>query len=457
MTPEPTPNPALTALLDTLRPANLAFMALHPGDGPRRQPVHVVYGGGHLFRAETAEKLGEVARRALAEYAPDAGALDQALGLGGLAEAVHARVGEKLARAPVEDFRIDFEDGYGTRPDAEEDRDVAAAAREVAKGHAAGTLPEWIGVRVKPLNEELRARSLRTLRLFLGTLLEAAGELPPNFVLTLPKVTLPEQVSVFAALLAALERELGLDAGVLQFEVMIETPQVVLGTDGVSALPRLIPAAAGRLLAAHFGTYDYTASLGITAAHQRMRHPACDFAKHMMQVAYAGTGIWLSDGSTAVLPVPVHVPAAGGRVLTAAERAENRAGVHAAWRLHADDVRHSLAGGFYQGWDLHPAQLVSRYAAVYEFFLTGLDAASQRLRNFVSKAAQATLVGDAFDDAATGQGLLNYFLRGVHAGAFSEDEAVRRSGLTLEELRGRSFVAILKARGSQQAAGQLPR
>ena len=143
--------------------------------------------------------------------------------------------------------------------------------------------------------------------------------------------------------------------------------------------------------------------------------------------------------------------------LTAPQRAENRAGVHAAWRLHADDVRHSLAGAFFQGWDLHPAQLVSRYAALYEFFLTGLEAAGERLRNFVSKAAQATLVGDAFDDAATGQGLLNYFLRGVHAGAFPEDEAVRRSGLTLDELRGRSFVAILKSRAGAQGAGQLPR
>ena len=118
-----------------------------------------------------------------------------------------------------------------------------------------------------------------------------------------------------------------------------------------------------------------------------------------------------------------------------------------AWRLHADDVRHSLAGGFYQGWDLHPAQLVSRYAAVFEFFLAGLAPASERLQNFISKAAQATLVGDVFDDAATGQGLLNYFLRGVQSGAVSEDEAVRLSGLTVDEIRGRSFVRILKARG----------
>ena len=425
-------------------------MAMHPGDPPRRQPVHVVYGGGHLFRADTAAKLGDVARRALAEYAPDPSALDEALGLGSIAVPVYARVVEKLAREPVEDFRIDFEDGYGTRADAEEDRDVEAAAREVAKGHRARTLPDSVGIRVKPLTEELRSRSARTLRIFLGTLAEEAGELPENLVLTLPKVTRIEQVSVFAALLAALERELGLAEGVLRFEVMVETPQLVIGEDGGSPLPRLIPAAGGRLQAAHFGTYDYTASLGITAAHQRMRHPACEHAKLVMQAAFAGTGVWLSDGSTAILPVPVHVArgtAAAGGALTPRQRAENRAGIHAAWRLHADDVRHSLAGGFYQGWDLHPAQLVSRFAAVYEFFLTGLDAAGERLKNFVARSAQATLVGDVFDDAATGQGLLNYFLRAVQTGAIPESRAVELSGLTVEEIRGRSFVAILRNRG----------
>jgi citrate lyase beta subunit len=441
----PLPAP-LAALGESLRAANLAFMAQHPGDPPQRQPVHVVYGGGHLFRADTAARLGEVARRALAEWAPDPMALDAALGLGAMAEAVHARVLDRLSREPVEDFRIDFEDGYGTRPDADEDRDVAGAAREVARGLEAGSLPAFLGLRVKPLTEELRSRSVRTLRLFLATLLEEAGALPAGFVVTLPKITLVEQVSVFAAMLAALEQELSLAAGTLRFEVMIETPQVVLGADGSSVLPRLVPAAGGRLQAAHFGTYDYTASLGITAAEQRMRHPVCDFAKHMMQVAFAGTGVWLSDGSTAILPVPVHVAAAGTE-LSAAQRAENRAGIHAAWRLHADDVRHSLRGGFYQGWDLHPAQLVSRYAALYDFFLAGLDAAGDRLRNFVAKAAQATLVGDVFDDAATGQGLLNYFLRAVQSGAITEAQAVERSGLTLEELRGRSFVAILEARG----------
>lgn len=436
------PPAALTALIEPLHAANHAWMAAHPGDPPRRQPVHVVYGGGHLFRADTAAKLGAVARRAMAAFAPDPASLDAALGLGTLAEAVHARVVEKLEREPVEDFRIDFEDGYGNRPDADEDRDVAAAAREVAKGMREGTLPGKIGIRVKPLTEELRARSLRSLRLFLATLVEEGGGLPEGFVVTLPKIVMVEQVEVFARVLAAIERELGLGERTLRFEVMVEMPSILIGPDGAVPLARVDAAADGRLEAAHFGTYDYTAALGITAAHQRMRHPACDHAKHVMQVSFAGSGVWLSDGSTAILPVPVHGMDAKG----AREHAENRAGVHAAWRLHADDVRHSLAGGFYQGWDLHPAQLVSRYAAVFEFFLSGLEPASERLQNFVGKLAQATLVGDVFDDAATGQGLLNYFLRAMHSGALSEEEAARRSHLSVEELRGRSFVAIVKAR-----------
>ena len=175
-----------------------------------------------------------------------------------------------------------------------------------------------------------------------------------------------------------------------------------------------------------------------------MRHRACDFARHVMQVTLAGTGVWLSDGSTTVMPVGPH----RGKELTSEQVVENVASVHRAWRLHYDDVRHSLVHGFYQGWDLHPAQLPTRYAAVFAFFLEGVEAAGKRLRNFVEKAAQATLVGDVFDDAATGQGLLNYFARGINCGALTEEEALERSGLTLEELRGRSFLQILRNRGA---------
>ena len=410
-----------------------------------RQPVHTVYGGGHLFRSDTAARLGAVARRALADFAPDAASLDEAVGLGADAALIYDRLREKLEREPVEDFRADFEDGYGNRPDEEEDRHAIAAAKEMAAGLKAGALPPFIGIRIKPLNDEMRARSVRTVRLFVRTLVEGGDHLPPNFVVTLPKITGAAQVEEFASVCANLEGELGLAERALRFEVMIETPQIILGANGTSPLPLLPAAAAGRLTAAHFGTYDYTAGLGITAAHQRMRHPACDFAKQMMQVAYAGTDIWLSDGSTAVLPVAIH-RAADGATLSAAQVRENRTSIHAAWKLHFDDVRHSLVGGFYQGWDLHPAQLVTRYAALFSFFIEGLDAAGRRLTNFVQKAAQATLVGDVFDDAATGQGLLNYFLRGINSGAITEAEAVARSGLTAAEIRGRSFVKILEAR-----------
>jgi citrate lyase beta subunit len=268
----------------------------------------------------------------------------------------------------------------------------------------AGTLPPFLGIRIKPLNEEWKARALRTLNLFL----EGLGPPPPNFVVTLPKITVPEQVS---ALADALEPFPGVN-----IELMIETPQSVL------ILPQLVEAARGLCTAAHFGVYDYTASLGITAAGQHLLHPACDFARSMMQLHLAGTGIWPVDGGTNVLPLPVQ-----------------SGSVERAWKLHYGHVRHALDRGFYQGWDLHPAQLPARFAAVYAFFLEGREAASERLRNFIAQAARATEVGGVFDDAATGQGLLNYFLRAANCGAIPEGDLPGLTGLTLEQLRSDSL------------------
>ncbi|MEO8431872.1 MAG: phosphoenolpyruvate kinase [Acidobacteriota bacterium] len=428
-----------------LASANEAFASRYPGETLRRQPVHTVYGGAHLFRSDTAPKLGALALRSLYEYAPTPELLAAALGFDAEAAGfISARVAEKLRREPVEDFRIDFEDGYGNRPDAEEDGHAVSAARETATGMEAGTLPPSIGIRIKPFTEELRSRSLRTLDLFVTQLARDAGRLPETFVVTLPKVTVPEQVAALAALLGAFEEKLGLPGGSLRIEIMIETPQAIVGPAGEIAVGSLVAAAGGRCAAAHFGTYDYTASLNITAAHQHMLHPACDFARRMMQVALAGTGVWICDGATNVLPVALH--GGGDRTLTRREIAENREAVHAAWKLHYDHVRHALVNAYYQGWDLHPAQLPTRYAALYAFFLEGLDAASARLRNFIEKAGHATLVGEVFDDAATGQGLLNFFLRAEACGALTEAEAVEKSGLSLDELRSRSFVQILKGR-----------
>ena len=439
-----------------LREANLDFARRHPGDPPGRQPVHTVYGGAQLFSAESAARIGGVARRAMDDHLPTPAALGEMLGMAGHGslDVVHARVREKLAREAVEDFRIDFEDGYGNRPDDEEDHHAVVVGEALVRGMKQGTLPPFIGIRVKTLTEELRLRAMRTLDIVLTTVVGEAGALPDHFVVTIPKVTMAEQVSYTVAVLQQLERRLGLGKRSLRFEVMVETPQMVIDREGRSLLPRLVEIAEGRLAGAHFGTYDYTASLNITAAHQRMGHPANDFAKHVMQVTLAGTGVWLSDGSTAVLPVPVHRTDGGG-TLTAGQQEENRAAMRQAWRLHFHDVMHSLRGGFYQGWDLHPAQLVTRYAALYMFFLEGVDAAGARLKNFVGKAAQATLVGNVFDDAATGQGLLNFFLRGINSGAITEAEALRMTGLTEEDFRGRSFVRIMSAHAgaSVDAAG----
>jgi len=474
------PPEALAEINSRLEQAHKAFQKRYPGASGDRQPVHVVYGGAHLFRADTTKRLGELALRSLDEYAPNFAIFARAIGLPGaerlpdsaeaaaaiakpieadpeaarrenhpawFAHTIYRRVREKLKREPVEDFRIDFEDGYGNRPDEEEDGHAAAAAAEVAAGMNSGELSPFIGIRVKPFTEELRERSIRTLDVFLTELAaKTRGELPKGFFLTLPKVTLPDEVAAFADICSRLEPALDLEPGALRFELMIETTQSIFNERGEANLLPLVAAARGRCVSAHFGTYDYTAGRNITAAYQTMNHLACDFAREVMQVALAGTGVWLSDGATNILPVPPHRAAKDGPALTAAQVAENRRAVHAAWKLHFDDIRRSLVNGFYEGWDLHPAQLPTRYAAVFSFFLEGLDAASTRLRNFIEKAAQATLVGEVFDDAATGQGLLNYFLRAINCGAITSEEAQSLSGLTLAELRSASFVKILNGR-----------
>ena len=427
-----------------LRPSLTSFAKRYPGETGRRQPVHTVYGGAHLFKSDTAVRLGQIAIRSFETFAPDAATFGDALGLPhNVRDTVYERVREKLEREPVEDFRIDFEDGYGTRPDAEEDGHAVFAAEEVARGMSDSTLPPFIGIRIKTFSEELHERSIRTLDLFLSALIESSGEkMPDNFVVTLPKIVTPEQVAALVDIFDEIEPTLGLAPGRLKMEMMIETTQSIVGPDGMIAIPRFLEAARGRCTAAHFGVYDYTASCEITAAYQGMLHPACDFARSMMQASLGGTGVWLSDGATNIMPVAPH----RGDDLTPEQIKENNATVHRAWKLHYDHCRHSLANAFYQGWDLHPGQLPTRYAAVFTYFLEGLDAASERLSNFIEKAARATLVGDIFDDAATGQGLLNFFLRAINCGAITSEEATRRTSITLDELRSGSFVKILENR-----------
>ena len=462
-------------LFNKLKDANTDFQKIYPGDRPERQAVHTVYGGANLFKYNSAKVLGERALETFNTYAPDFVTFGRIFGLDGstqiesdnpvairsryealspgekklhparLSYEVYNKVINKLKAEAIEDFRIDFEDGYGNRTNEEEDQAAANAAGEVAKGISENSLPPFIGIRIKPFTEEMKERGLRTLDIFISTLVkESKGKLPENFVVMLPKVTIPEQVSTLIEMFEILEDELGLKKGSLKMEMMVETTQSIMDADGTNPLFRFIKASKGRCIATHFGTYDYTASCSITAKYQEMDHPVCDFAHHMTKVALAHTGIWLSDGATNTMPIGPH----RGENMTEEQLKENRDTVHRAWKKGYDHIRHSLWNGFYQGWDLNPAQFPMRYTAVFAFFLESYDDAVERLKTFVEKAARATLIGDVFDDAATGQGLLNYFLRALNSGAITEDE-VLVTGLTLEEIRGRSFKKILENRGRQ--------
>jgi citrate lyase beta subunit len=391
--------------------ADRALAEGYPGPRPGRQPVHTVYVAADRYGPGLAAEWGWQALKALETWTPGPAEFGAAMGLpAGLAADVRSRVLAKLVAEPIEDLRLDFEDGYGNRGDDPEDADARRAAANLAAEIAAGTGPPFTGVRGKSLEAATRRRAIRTLHEFLGALL-AHGPLPPGFVITLPKVTSADQVTAMARLCAALEQAHGLAPGVLEFEVQVETPQLILGADGTAVIARCVPAAEGRLTGLHYGTYDYSAALGIAAQQQSLEHPAADHARAVMQVAAAGTGVRLSDGSTNVLPEG------------------DRDQIVAAWQLHAALVRRSLDRGFYQGWDLHPAQLASRYAATFGFFREGLPAAAARLRSYVGHEPGAVL-----EEPATARALAGFLARGLDCGAVTEDELAELTGLDRADL-----------------------
>ncbi|MEV6315278.1 aldolase/citrate lyase family protein [Streptomyces sp. NPDC051776] len=382
-----------------------------PGDPGTRQPVHTVYVPADVFAAGTIRSWGDRALAALDEHAPDAAAFAAVLDLDDrLAGPVHARVRAKLEREPVEDLRIDFEDGYGPRPDSEEDAAAVRAARLVAEAYENGTAAPYMGIRMKCMEAAVRDRGIRTLDIFLTGLMGAGG-LPGGLVLTLPKVTCAEQVTAMVRLCEEFETARALEPGRIGFEIQIETTQAILGPDGRATVARMIDAAEGRVTGLHYGTFDYSAACGVSAAYQSMDHPAADHAKAVMQVAAAGTGVRLSDGSTNVLPVG---PSSQ---------------VHDAWRLHHALVRRSLARAYYQGWDMHPGHLPTRYAAVYAFYREGLEQAAARLAAYANRAG-----GDVMDEPATAKALSGYLLRGLDCGAVDADEVTGLTGLDRTEL-----------------------
>lgn len=380
----------------------------YPGDDGTRQPVHTVY-----VPADSYAAVSEWGARAAQTVDDNGGmpALCTALGVPEhLVDDVATRVTSKLSREPIEDLRLDFEDGYGDRGDAAEDADAAAAAIAVAAHVAAGTASPFIGIRFKCFEAATRARGLRTLDIFVSGLIKAQG-LPDGLVLTLPKVSTVAQVLAMVYACEKLEAAHGLAPGRLRFEVQMETPQLILAADGTVPVAQLLHRANGRVSALHYGTYDYSASLGIAAEYQSMEHPAADYAKQVMQVAVAGTGVRLSDGSTNVIPVG------------------DSDAVLSAWQLHARLIRRSLHNGYYQGWDLHCAQLPSRFIATYSFYREGYAAAAVRLKNYTAKTPSGTM-----DEPATARALAGFVVRGVSCGALTGDEVAADTGITIAEL-----------------------
>jgi hypothetical protein len=416
---------------------------------PTRQPVHVVYGGADRFDASTAAKLGTIALQTLETHFGDLSDFARCFAFSGsesrhsdfsdkksdfsdksrLASEVYKRTKAKLEREPIEDFRIDFEDGYGFRQDEEEDAHAKESARALATTFEGRSITAFCGIRIKSVVGSSSGRAIRTLELFLEQLLQSTnGRLPENFVVTIPKVTSRKEIKNVISWLKVYEERFDLPP--IGIEVMIETPEALYDEKGRVALPALIRSAKGRCTSAHFGAYDYTSLLGIAGEYQSIGHPACDAARQLMLATLAPLGIRLSDSVTTAMPIG----AFKGSEITPEEFQENSRNIRSALKEHFDNVTRSMSQGFYQSWDLHPNQLIGRYAAVYSFFLKSMSVQSDRLRSFIKARSQAAMTGNTFDDAASAHGIVNFFKRGIDCGAFSEDEVTQATGLSYAEL-----------------------
>ncbi len=398
----------LADLDHTLEQTDAALETAYPGEDERRQPVHTVYVPADTYTRSLPEDWGREARTLLDRQGGAEALCISTLGLPpGPATEVALRVEAKLTDSPIEDLRIDFEDGYGDRGDDAEDKEVVRAAVEVATAYSAREIPPFFGIRFKCFEKQTRRRGVRTLDLFLGSLLAELDALPPGLVLTFPKVSTVSQVEAMVAVCEELERAYSLPAGALRFEIQVETPPLIVGSDGRIPIAAAVHAGAGRVSSLHYGTFDYSASLQIAAAHQASNHPAADFAKQVMQVVVAGTGVHLSDGSTNILPVG------------------SREQVERAWTIHAGLVRRALERGYYQGWDMHPGHLPTRFAATFAFFRQGYPQAARRLSDYAQRVG-----GDVMDEPATARALARFLHRGLSCGALDELEVRDSTGLT---------------------------
>jgi len=396
-----------------------------------RLPVHTVYGGADRFRADTATRFGQIAKETLTTYAPNPDEFRKIFAIDSEAAAiVFRKTIEKLSLEPVEDFRIDFEDGFGFRPDREEDETAIVAAHELADAIIRNQAPPFFGIRVRPFAPETGFRARRTIELFTKSLAAGTGRFPSGFVVTIPKVRSAKEVELLTSYLDRIEKRLRIRPGTIGIELMIETPEAIFGQSGRLVTRELVTASGGRCRSVHFGAYDYTALLGIGAADQDIRHSACIFARSAIQAALAGSGVRIVDSVTLQMPI---APNKKDR-LTKAERGQNFEVVRSALRRHFDNITLSLRDGFFQSWDLHPNQLIARYAAIYSYFIQNAPQQAARLGNFLAAATKASLTGNIFDDAASAEGAVNFFQTGIGCGAFSDDDVHRMLGIGKKDL-----------------------
>ncbi|MEV0298038.1 aldolase/citrate lyase family protein [Nocardia sp. NPDC050710] len=398
----------IDAILDTV---DAELRVRYPGQDGRAQPIHTVYVPADRITPATPREWGAAATRLLDEQYELLTALDGTDSL--------SAVRTRLTRDPVQDLRIDFEDGYGFRSDSEEDRAATSAGRVLAGWAMEPGGPSGFGIRTKGLAGSERGRALRTLEL----VLDAAGGVPDGFVFTVPKIRAVEQVSALVALCRELERSFGSAEGALRFELQIESPQAIVAADGTAPIARMIEAAERRCSALHFGTYDYTAACGIAATDQALDHPAADHAKAVMQVAAAQTGVWICDGSTQIVP---------------------ETDPEGALRNHYRLVSRSLRHGYYQGWDMHSGHLVTRWLATYEFFRRAIDVAVPRLLAYLDRRS-----GGVMDEPATAEALAGTVVRGMHCGARTDAE--------LRAMAPELTPAVLRALVAREPISQDPR
>ncbi|AKC41435.1 aldolase [Mycobacteroides chelonae] len=361
----------------------------YPDGRSEPQPIHTAYVSAALAGVQTTAQWGESALELLGRHEDVLTALDT--------QGVLPRVSERLASSPVQDLRVDFEDGYGWREDSTEDADARKAGRTLRALSIEANPPAVLGIRIKGLTSLHLRRSVRTLEL----VLDGASGVPRGFVTTIPKFRALAQVEAALRLFDELERVHGLPHGSLRFELQIESPQAVLGADGTATLAKAIHLGQGRLTALHYGTYDYSAACGIAAEHQSLEHPVADHAKAVMLAAAAQTGVWVCDGSTQVIP--------DGTL------EQQRSALTRHHRL----VTRALDRGYWQGWDMHPGHLVTRWLATYGFHRRALAVAGPRIVAYLQRQG-----GGVIDEPATAQALAAGVLRGLDCGAYSPDDVV---------------------------------